>query len=84
MAERRVSTRFAVEGEPQYKAALKNINSELKVLDSELKLANSGLKANGESIDALKAKQQALAAFSSVAETRLTEALRESIASIAK
>jgi len=61
MAERRVSTRFAVEGESQYKAALKNINSELKVLDSELKLANSGLKANGESIDALKAKQQALA-----------------------
>lgn len=60
MAERRVSTRFAVEGEAQYKAAVKNINSELKVLDSELKVANSSLKANGASIDTLKAKQQAL------------------------
>lgn len=60
MAERRVSTRFAVEGESQYKAALKSISSEMKVLDSELKLANSSLKANGASIDTLKAKQQAL------------------------
>lgn len=60
MAERRVSTRFAVEGESQYKAALKSISSEMKVLDSELKLANSSLKANGASIETLKAKQQAL------------------------
>jgi len=58
--ERRISTRYAVEGEAQYKAAIKNINAEYKVLDSNLKVINSSLKANGASIDLLKSKQQAL------------------------
>ena len=58
--ERRVSTRYAVDGETQYKAAIKNITSEYKVLESELKAVNSSLKANGASIETLKAKQQAL------------------------
>lgn len=56
MAERRVSTRFAVEGESQVKAALKSLNSEYKVLKSELKLADTALKTQGKSIDALNNK----------------------------
>ena len=55
-----VSTKVKFDGEAEYKAAVKNINSELKVLGSEMKLVTAEYKANDGRIDSLKAKQETL------------------------
>lgn len=60
MATRNISTRLAVEGESQYRAAIQSINSELKVLQSALKLTESQYQTNANSMNALQAKGQAL------------------------
>lgn len=60
MAVRRISTRFAIEGESEYQAKMKTINSEIKVMASNLKFADSELKTNGASIQTLTAKGAAL------------------------
>ena len=55
-----IKTRLSFDGEAQYKAACKEINSTLKVLDSEMKLVTAEYKDNAESADALRAKQDVL------------------------
>lgn len=60
MATRTISTRLAVEGEAEYKASLKNINSELGTLKSELKLVESEFSGQANSLAALEAKGDAL------------------------
>ena len=60
MATRNISTRLAISGESEYRAALKNINSELKALQSSLKLTQSQYQTNANSMEALKAKSEAL------------------------
>ena len=52
-----VKTRLSFDGEAEYKAACKEINSTLKVLNSEMKLVTAEYKDNASSVDALKAKQ---------------------------
>lgn len=61
MATRTVSTKLAVEGESQYKQAIKNISSELTTLDSRLKLVQSEFAGQQNSMEALRAKSKALA-----------------------
>ena len=41
MATRKISTKLQLDGEAEYRASLKNINSELGTLKSELKLTES-------------------------------------------
>ena len=60
MATRNISTRLAVEGESQYKAAITSINAELKNMQSALKLTESQFKSNASSTEALTAKGKAL------------------------
>ena len=71
MATRTISTRLAVEGEAEYKASLKNINSELGTLKSELKLVESEFAGQANSLAALEAKdvykRQALLYFGAAA-----------------
>ncbi len=61
MATRIVSTKFAVEGESQYKQSLQGINSALSALNTEVKLVESQYKNHQNTIEALRAKQEALA-----------------------
>lgn len=60
MATRNISTRLAVEGESQYKAAISSINAELKNMQSALQLTQSQFKNNATSTEALTAKGKAL------------------------
>lgn len=60
MPVRYITTRLAIEGEREYRAAVTNINSELKLLDSELKLVASQFKENANSQEALTAKGDTL------------------------
>ena len=55
-----IKTRLSFDGEAEYKAACKEINSTLKVLNSEMKLVTAEYKDNANSADALKAKQTVL------------------------
>ena len=60
MATRTISTRMAIQGESEYKAAVTRINAELRTLTSELKLAESEFKNNANSMEALKRKHDVL------------------------
>ena len=60
MATRTISTRVAVEGESQYRAAITGINAELRNMQSALKLTESQYKSNETSTEALTAKGKAL------------------------
>ena len=55
-----IKTRLSFDGEAEYKAACKEINSTLKVLNSEMKLVTAEYKDNANSVEALKAKQEVL------------------------
>jgi len=55
-----IKTRLSFDGEAQYKAACKEINSTLKVLNSEMKLVTAEYKDNANSAEALRAKQNVL------------------------
>lgn len=60
MAERKISTRFAVEGEDQYKKSIADINGRLKTLKSELALVQSQYAGQENSMEALTAKGRTL------------------------
>lgn len=55
-----ISTKFALDGEKAYKAAISEINSGLKVLKSEMNLVSEQYRNNGESMEALTAKADVL------------------------
>lgn len=60
MAVQKISTRLAIEGEAEYRAAISRINSELKAQKSALELVEAQYKANSSSTEALSAKSDAL------------------------
>lgn len=55
-----IGGKIVLEGEKEYRQALKNINSEQKELRSEMKLASETYKDNADSLEALTAKQEIL------------------------
>lgn len=57
---RTISTRFAIDGEAEYKAKLKSINAELALHKSELEKVQAQYKNSANSLEALSAKQSAL------------------------
>lgn len=61
MAQRTISTKLQLDGEAEYRASLKNINSELGTLKSELKLTESQFAGQLNSYAALSAKGDTLA-----------------------
>lgn len=63
MAERKISTRFAVEGEDQYKKSIADINSRMKTLKSELALVRSEYAGQENSMAALEAQGKTLSAM---------------------
>ncbi len=60
MATRTITTKLALEGEAEYRAKIKNINSELAVYKSELEKVEAKYKTSANSLEALSAKQSAL------------------------
>ncbi len=60
MATRTITTKLALDGEAEYRAKIKNINSELAVYKSELEKVEAKYKTSANSLEALSAKQSAL------------------------
>lgn len=61
MPVRTITTQLAIDGESQYRQSITNINSQLKALKSELALVTSQYQTNANSMEALRAKGEALA-----------------------
>ena len=78
MATRTISTKLAVEGEQQYKAALKDINSGLGTLKSELKLVESEFAGQQNTVAALSAKGEVLAKMYAEQESKVSK-LKEAL-----
>lgn len=60
MSGNTIGAKIVLEGEADYRKALKNINTEQKELRSEMKLANSQFKDQQNSIEALSKKNEIL------------------------
>lgn len=60
MATRTITTKLAIEGEAEYRAAIKNINAELSLHKSELKKVEAQYKESANGLTALEAKETAL------------------------
>lgn len=71
MATRVISTKLQLDGEAEYRASLKNINSELGTLKSDLKLTESQFAGQLNSYDALVAKGETLAKMYEQQEKKL-------------
>ena len=71
MATRTISTKLQLDGEAEYRASLKNINSELGTLKSELKLTESQFAGHLNSYAALSAKGETLAGMYDQQEKKL-------------
>lgn len=55
-----ISPRIGLDGEKEFKAALKGINTDLKTLGTEMKLVTSEFNKNATSVKALKAQNEVL------------------------
>ena len=55
--EEQIKSQIILEGEKEYRAACKGINTSLREIGSEMKLATAEFGENAESIDALTRKQ---------------------------
>lgn len=60
MATQPIKTRFELDGEQEYKAAVSEINASLRVLNSEMKLISEQFKNNDKSVEALTASSDVL------------------------
>lgn len=60
MATQPIKTRFELDGEREYKAAVSEINASLRVLNSEMKLVSEQFKNNDKSVEALTASSDVL------------------------
>ena len=71
MPTRNITTKVAITGESEYRNALKKINSEYSTLKSQLALVQSQFKDNANSMEALKAKGEALSAMYAAQEQKV-------------
>lgn len=58
--ERKISTRFSIAGESEYRNAVKGINGELKTLASEMTRTKAEFQGQANSVEALEKKQAIL------------------------
>jgi len=78
LATRTISTKLAIDGESEYRAALSKINTEIKTLQSSLKLTESQYQTNANSMQALTAKGEALSNLYK-AQQQKVEALKSAL-----
>lgn len=72
MAEKnKIGAKIVLDGENQYRAALKNIKSDQAELRSEMKLCNSTFKENQNSAEALKSKIEILTKQYDIQKTKV-------------
>ncbi|MBQ0114001.1 MAG: phage tail tape measure protein [Bacteroidales bacterium] len=57
MAGKKIGAKIVLDGEAEFRSAVRNSQSALKALDSELKLTSAQFKNQASSMEALKAKQ---------------------------
>lgn len=79
MAERKISTKFAIQGESEYKNAVKSINQEMKQLNSEMAKVSSEFLDTANSMEALSAKGDVLAKQFE-AQSQRVDTMREALA----
>lgn len=79
MATRNISTKLAIDGESEYRAAISGINSEIKTLQSSLKLVDSEFQGNANSMTALSARGEALGRLYEAQKSKV-DSLREALA----
>lgn len=72
MPDRKITTRFEIEGLDVYKANLKSMNSELSVHKSELNKVQAQYAGQQNTMEALTAKQKALADMHAVQTEKLS------------
>lgn len=60
MANKEIKTVFKLDGEKEYKSAVKNINTELRVLSSEMKKTTAAFDENDKSMRSLKTQNEIL------------------------
>ena len=60
MANKEIKTVFKLDGEKEYKSAVKNISTELRVLNSEMKKTTASFNENDKSMRSLKAQNEIL------------------------
>ena len=68
---RNTSTRIVLEGEAEYRAALKNINQEYSLTKSELEKVNSAFRGQQNTVQALQQKYTALSGVLDSAQKKL-------------
>ena len=68
---RNTSTRIVLEGEAEYRAALKNINQEYSLTKSELEKVNSAFRGQQNTVQALQQKYTALSVVLDSAQKKL-------------
>ncbi|MBQ8616382.1 MAG: phage tail tape measure protein [Clostridia bacterium] len=73
MPTRNISTKLAIQGESEYRASLQRINSELKAVQSSLKLVESKYLTNANTMEALRAKGDALQAVYKTQKDKVDE-----------
>lgn len=78
MASRTISTKLAIEGEDSYKKAIADINHTYKTMQSELALLESKFQESANSMEALRAKGDALAKAQEL-QTQKVKALQSAL-----
>lgn len=73
MATRTITTKLALEGEAEYRAAIKNINAELSLHKSELEKVQAKYSDSANSLEALQAKETALKDVLATLDTKYSE-----------
>ena len=76
MATRNVTIKMAVQGESEFRAALKRINEQITADKSALELVNAQYKNNANSMEALSAKYNALNRLVETQKTKVEECRR--------
>lgn len=70
----KITTAVAVEGEQEYRSAIKNCSNELKTLKSDLAATESEFRHNADSMEALTAKGQVLSEMYETQQERVQKA----------
>lgn len=73
MATRNLSLKLVISGEEKYRSAVAGINSQLKVMQSALKLTKSEFASQANSMEALRAKSEALTKVKDQLNKKLNE-----------
>lgn len=60
MADRTISTRIVLDGEAEYRAAIKSLSAEWRTAQAQLSAVDNLMRSNGVTVDSLRQRQEAL------------------------